>query len=561
MDAKTLFEQGVVAIRDQRDAVKGRELLMESLKIEPKNEMAWLWLSRTMPEPRKKIQCLERALKLNPGNEQTKALISKLSVDAGAGGSTAAAPVKPTPPQSKAPAPAKSETSNWNSLRISTDEMQAVGSTMKPQVTAEMEDMGLTPDLGAVLSVTSTNEMKIPTKRATDEVAVTRTSTSTSNGLKDLRAVYGEEQGEETKQAAAPKKASLTTAETTQIKNYLNQAQSLLNKNKIEEAIEQWVRVLEIEIDNEAALGNAVRYLSRLKYIDDARELVWNALNSGTTHPSIYLTAIDIAKYQKLEGEADDLRLKLVQLPEAGEKTVMQIVEYFVEHEPQKALQALDLAIPVYPKSQKITFRRAQLAEDMGLRKEAATYYEEAAQLGTRSKEGQLADKKLTEFMPHMSDKERGSIGLAVREALGVGFLYLLMGFQDAGLNLALLGPSRIGGIVMSILGAYLLVTATSSPQQKPIASWFGGSVPVKAPKPKAEAEKEDVVKAIMGEPEEEATHLPIIPTAVRVVIGIAGAVLLAAAFVLVFSTAIGLLRNGSPQFYVPTIQDMIKDQ
>ena len=39
---------------------------MQSLKIEPKNEMAWLWLSKTMVEPHKKLQCLERALKLNP---------------------------------------------------------------------------------------------------------------------------------------------------------------------------------------------------------------------------------------------------------------------------------------------------------------------------------------------------------------------------------------------------------------------------------------------------------------------------------------------------------------
>ncbi len=570
MDAKTLFQEGVVAIRDQKDAAKGRDLLMQSLKIEPKNEMAWLWLSRTMPEPQKKIQCLERALKLNPSNEQTKAMINKLTMDAASStnGNGSSAPTatptpafKPTPaPKSQAALPKKNDTSNWNSLRISTDEMQAVsGNSMKPQVTAEMEDMGLTPDLGAVF--TATSEMKTVTKRATSEVEVAEASSRTSStGLKDLRAVYGEDEAKPTEKAA-PRKPSLTPAESTQIKNYLAQADALLNKNKIEEAIEQWVRVLEIEIDNEKALGNAVRYLSRLKYIDDARELVWNALNSGTTHPSIYLTAIDIAKYQKLDGEADDLRLKLVQLPEAGEKTVMSVVEYFVEHEPQKALEALDLAIPSYPKSQKITFRRAQLAEEMGLRKEAATYYEEAAQLGTRSKEGQLADKKLTEFMPHMSDKERGSIGLAVREALGVGFLYLLMGFQDAGLNLMLLGANRIGGIVMSIVGAYLLVTATSSPQQKPIATWFGGIVPVKKPKPKAEGEKEDVVKAIMGEPEEEETQLPIIPTAIRFVIGIAGAVLLVAAFALVFSTAISLLRNGSKPFYVPTLEEMIKER
>ncbi len=569
MDAKTLFQEGVVAIRDHKDTAKGRELLMQSLKIEPKNELAWLWLSRTIAEPKKKIQCLERALKLNPNNEQTKALISKLVTDAapgsnGSNGSSANVPTTmpaPTPaPQSLRPLPEKMDTSDWNSLRISTNEMQVVspGSGLKPQVTADMEDMGLTPDLGAVL--TATSEMKLATKRATSEVAMVDTSTS-SNGLKDLRAVYGDNEAKAVEKAT-PRKADLTTAETTQIKNYLAQAQTLLNKNKIEEAIEQWVRVLDIEIDNETALGNAVRYLSRLKYIDDARELVWNALNSGTTHPSIYLTAIDIAKYQKLDGEADDLRLKLVQLPEAGEKTVMTIVEHFVEHDPPKALQALDLAIPTYPKSQKLTFRRAQLAEEMGLRKEAATYYEEAAQLGTGSKEGQLADKKLSDLMPHMSDRERGSIGLAVREAIGLGFLYLLMGFQDAGLNLAQLGVNRIGGIVMSIVGGYLLITATSSPQQKPIATWFGGSVPVKTAKPKAKDEKEDVVKAIMGEPEEEATQLPIIPTALRFVIGIAGAVLLVAAFVLVFSAAIALLRNGaSKPFYVPTIEDLIQKQ
>ncbi|MBA3870453.1 MAG: tetratricopeptide repeat protein [Anaerolineae bacterium] len=560
MDAKTLFQEGVVAIRDQKDATKGRELLMQSLKIEPKNEMAWLWLSRTMAEPQKKIQCLERALKLNPANEQTRSMITKLLTDGVVDDNDKATPApasKPAPtPQIKKLTPEKTDTSNWNSLRISTSEMNAVGNnSLKPQVTAEMEDMGLTPDLGAVLTATS-SELRTATKRATSEMASTHGQTASSNGIHDLRAVDDEPEAPPAAKIV-PRKIELTTAENTQIKNFLSQAQSLLNKNKIEEAIEQWVRVLDIEVDNEAALGNAVRYLSRLKYIDDARELVWNAINSGTTHPSIYLTAIDIAKYQGHEGEADDLRLHMVQLPEAGEKTVMAVVEHFVANQPQKALQALDLAIPLYPKSQKITFRRAQLAEEMGLRKEAVTYYEEAAQLGTRSKEGQIADKKLGDLMPHLTDRERGSVALALREALGVGFLYLLMAFQDAGLNLLQLGPSRIGGIVMSIVGGYLLVTATSSAQQKPLASWLGGSVPVKVPKPKEKAEKEDVVKAVMGDPDEVPTELPIIPLAIRIVIGVAGAVILVAAFVLVFNAAIGLLRNGSPkQFYVPTLDD-----
>lgn len=556
MDAKTLFQEGVVAIRDQKDTSKGRELLMQSLKIEPKNELAWLWLSRTMNEPQKKVQCLERALKLNPANEQTRALISKLS------GETAA----PSAP----PKPITNLRSNAPIERLSTNELKAVTSySMTPNVTADMEDMGLTPDLSAVLASTS-SDAKTAVKRATSENTAITHKSSNGSELNTLRAEYEDEEDFETEaldsavlnsDAVALHKFTPSAAQAEQIKRNLSQAQALLNKNKIEEAIEQWVRVLEIEVDNETAMANAVRYLSRLKYIDDARELVWNAIKAGTTHPSIYLTAIDIAKYQGADGEADELRLKLVQLPEAGEKTVMSVVEYFVEHEPTKALQALDRALPIYPKNQKMAFRRAQLAEELGLRKEAATYYEQAAQLGSRSKEGQLADKKLTEFMPHMSDKERGSTFLAIREAIGIGFVYLLMAFQDAGLNLALLGSGRIGGIVMSIVGGYLLVTATSSPQQKPLASWLGGSVPAPKEPAAAKEQADDEVKKVLGEPDEIPSALPIIPPAIRILLGVVGVVLLVGAFILVFSTALALVRNPSPEpFYVPTIEDFLNE-
>ena len=134
------------------------------------------------------------------------------------------------------------------------------------------------------------------------------------------------------------------------------------------------------------------------------------------------------------------------------------------------------------------------------------------------------------------------------------------MAFQDAGLNLLQLGTGRIGGILMSIVGGYLLVTATSSPQQKPLASWLGGSVPAAKP-PKPKAEKEDVVAAVMGEPEEEATTLPIVPVGIRVLLGVVGVLLLVGAFVLVFSTALALLRNPTPKpFYVPTLEDFLQD-
>lgn len=532
MDAKTLFQEGVVAIRDQRDLSKGRDLLLQSLKLEPQNEMGWLWLSRTMNEPQKKIQCLERALKINPNNEQTKILMQKLS---------GAAPLKS------------------NGVRTAASHSSVVngesGESVAPPEHTSTESIAL-----AEVDSDSGLPLSAPTARSNGHSAL-----GTAKGVIDTATLtpklpIGEIEAFNNKlgrgKAAKKDRAEAPPAENVQIKGLMSKAQALLDKNEVEGAIEQWVRVLELEVDHETALANAVRHLSRLKYIDDARELVWNALNAGTMHPSVYLTAIDIAKYQGHDGEADELRLKLVQQPEAGEKTVLSVVEYFASNQPQKALEAIDLAIFHYPKNQKMALRRAQLAEELGLQKEAALYYEEVARLGSRTKEGKVADTKLDKFVPRLTDKERGSSLLAVREAFGVGFLYLLMGWQDAGLNLLNLGLPRLGGILLSIIGGYLLVTGTSSPQQKPLAAWLGGRVPEKRP-----PEKKDAFEETTSDPE-DITEIPIIPDAVRVTLALVGIALLIGAFALVFSMSIGLFRNPTPpSFYVPTLEELLREQ
>lgn len=509
MNAKTLFEQGVIAIRDEKDMAKGRELLMQSLKLEPHNEMGWLWLSRTTNEPHKKIQCLERALKINPNNQQTKMLIAKLRGDVPA----AQTINRPEPPKTE-------QKSTTPTLKTSTQDAKPV--FMSSGTTAVAAGSSL-----AELRMSEPDE---------EEPAF--------------------EEFEDAPAAAAPP-PKISANEETQIKQYLEKGQALLDKNDLEGAIEQWVRVLEIEVDHELALANAVRYLSRLKYIEDARELVWNAIKAGTRHPSVYLTAIDIAKYQGNMGEADDLRMKLVQLPEAGEKNVLSVAEYFNENAPHKALEALDLAAPHYPKSQKIALRRAQLADELGMKAEAVKYYEIVARFGTRTREGKEADKKLSKVKPQVTDRERGSVGLAVREAFGVGVLFLLVGFQDAGLNLLLLGPGRIAGIVLSILGGYLLVTATSSPQQQPLAKMMGGQVPEpRKEKPKREDYDDEFLDL------ESPTELPIIPTAVRITFGLIGTALIIGALALVFSTTITILRNPEPpSFYIPTLNDLMNEQ
>ncbi|MBZ0283065.1 MAG: hypothetical protein K8L97_20170 [Anaerolineae bacterium] len=77
-DAKVLFRDGVNAIRNEGDLAKGRKLLTESLRLNPNNDVAWLWISKTVSDTQKKLQCVERALQVNPENQQALDLQNKL---------------------------------------------------------------------------------------------------------------------------------------------------------------------------------------------------------------------------------------------------------------------------------------------------------------------------------------------------------------------------------------------------------------------------------------------------------------------------------------------------
>lgn len=629
MDAKTLYKEGITAIR-ANDPKRGRDLLMQALKIEPNNEAAWLWLSRTVDDPERKIQCLERALQVNPDNLQTKTLIEKIkgsstdpriSTAEIAAAETGTAPENPVPPSkpelkpsSVSPMPAP--------LNFTADESKAIAKpvikTKRTTLDARLDDEPVKVKTGSPFTApvdqtvtdldTQVDDASVmvktphPFTAPADQIGETITQTEvTANGWLDepidaltpmlpsnhaLRAeaslrtpppftlddsqelqathLQFDDPGDNwlnepvaparTRAARRPEKHPVPDNQQT-IKALMKKAQTALNKEQIDEAIDYWVQVLEIEVDHIEALGNAVRHLSRQKHLDDARELTLNAINAGTTHPSVYMTAIGIAERQGNPGEADDLRLKLVQLPETSEQIVVNAVEHFTEQGlATQALQALDYALPLHPKSQKLLVQRAQLAQDMGLAKESLHFYERAAQLGTRTPEGKLADEQLLKFAPRLSDKERGSIWMAVREAFGFGFVYLLLGWQDAGLNLSQLGLGRLGGVILSIIGGYLLISATSSPQQRPLAKWLGGTVP----EPQSKEQPRNAYERTTGEPE-TPTELPIMPLLVRMAFGLIGAAVLIGAFVLVFNTAINLLLHPNPTaFHIPTLQELM---
>jgi tetratricopeptide (TPR) repeat protein len=450
MSAQDLFQQGVAAIRDEKDLIKGRNLLTQALRLNPANDMAWLWLSRTINDPEKKIQCFERALKINPNNEQALKLLDRAK-----GTTTEAAVAKPPP------------------------------------------------------SPPTTQTKAAPSK--------------TTNPVEQL-----------------------------QIASLLQKAQTYMDQQKPESAIEQWVRVLEIEPDHEVALSSAVRHLSRLRYIEDAKELVWNALNSGTQHPSVYLTAIDIAKREEDQGQMLMLREKVATLPAVSEDIIISNVDYLLEnHHFDAAHRALVKAVENQPKNQKILLRMGNVLEELDRPEEAVPYFERVVKLGTRTPEGKEAEGKYNQFAPTLTDKERGSTLLAVRESAGIGLFILILGWMDAGLNVLQMGVARWLGVLIGLLGGYLVITATSSPQQQPLATWLGGEIP-EPDEPEIDEFGNKIVK--------EKTQLPIISPAVRSLIGVVGLLVLGLAVYLVFSRTIHLMTNPVPAPNIPTFDEWLAE-
>lgn len=74
----TLREQAVAHIR-VGEIDKARSLLIEVLKQNPRDEDAWLWMSRCVTETEQKRYCFEKVLKLNPRNQQAIRSLSRLS--------------------------------------------------------------------------------------------------------------------------------------------------------------------------------------------------------------------------------------------------------------------------------------------------------------------------------------------------------------------------------------------------------------------------------------------------------------------------------------------------
>jgi tetratricopeptide (TPR) repeat protein len=77
MNSSEVLRRAIQAARaGQR--VEARDLLIELVEVEPRNEMAWMWLSGLVDSPEDQIIACENVLTINPANEKVRAHLAGL---------------------------------------------------------------------------------------------------------------------------------------------------------------------------------------------------------------------------------------------------------------------------------------------------------------------------------------------------------------------------------------------------------------------------------------------------------------------------------------------------
>lgn len=312
---------------------------------------------------------------------------------------------------------------------------------------------------------------------------------------------------------------SLTPAEVQRIEKLLNYAEVAMHRRNLETAVRAWTAVLDIRIDHPEALAKATKALYDGYFTEDAWTLMLRALRGGSTSATVFLLGIELAEKIGRWREADEIRMRLARLPDADPEIILKASQQLIDAgHPENAVKLLDAALKRHPENQTLWRYLGDGYRQTRHAKLAAVAYDRAARLGPRTEDGKKAEAALQHEIPIISEREQRSFLLAFREAVAVSLLFLVLGFQDAGLNFSQMGRSRWLGVGLSLLGAYLLVMATSGSHQQPFGRWLGNQ--------SGEGESPEIVL--------EA----------RAVIGLMGGVLLMVAFKLVLPVALSLLAD-----------------
>ena len=68
---ETAIETAIEAIK-AGDREAGKRLLVRVIQQDPRNEMAWLWMTRVVDSNEERVKCLQYVLEINPNNEAAR---------------------------------------------------------------------------------------------------------------------------------------------------------------------------------------------------------------------------------------------------------------------------------------------------------------------------------------------------------------------------------------------------------------------------------------------------------------------------------------------------------
>lgn len=98
--ARQLLQKGIAAAQaGNRDVA--RQMLQQTIRLDPENETAWLWLSSVARDNKERIFCLKRLLAINPQNEHAIRGLQRLGIEPTETPSSAPSSVVPTLPEDK----------------------------------------------------------------------------------------------------------------------------------------------------------------------------------------------------------------------------------------------------------------------------------------------------------------------------------------------------------------------------------------------------------------------------------------------------------------------------
>ncbi len=94
------LEQAIVAIK-AGDKDTGKRLLAEALRVDPRNETAWLWMTDVVDSDDQRRKCLEQVMAINPSNDVAQRALAKLGPQASLPTNIQSTPTPETPPRSE----------------------------------------------------------------------------------------------------------------------------------------------------------------------------------------------------------------------------------------------------------------------------------------------------------------------------------------------------------------------------------------------------------------------------------------------------------------------------